>query len=365
MRKIFFVLGLFLLIFRADFVCAIEHVGVISDSLMSEQTPYNAYYRTPDFLVQDIIDELNKNRGIRAIPTSQTRAALLKSNLSFRDLAQLQNIQSGYSIDFAFLRKVAQAIGVSRIVIVTSGIDTQRDFLKPTLWNSLSVPGFDTINPTQKISVYAALVDVNRESVLWEDIFAKNIRNNKMKNLDTTISGNYEGLMRIKQYSKYISPEISSAVVARIAPASLSPKEYGSKLEHVVMGVNHKMRIGSQKKLSDIDYISDGFDVFDVKMAETKENINRKKEEVKLNWTQKREALKVKKEQEKIRKEQEKVKKEQEMSQRALNMNYIKPIDPPRRYETPAQIEPERQPEPVKFKLKEEKPTTGPSWFAI
>ena len=307
MRKLFFVLGVFLFIFNADFAFAIERIGVISDNIMVEQTAYSAYSRTPDFLVQDIIDELNKSRHIQAVPVSQVKAAILKSNLSFRDLAQLHDIQSGYSLDFAFLKKVADAIGVSRMVIVTSGIDTQRDFLKSTLWNSLNVPGFDTVNPTQKITVYAAFVDVNRESVLWEDIFAKNIRNNKMRNLDTTVAGNYEGLMRIKQYSKYISPEISNAVIARVAPASLSPKQYGSKLEHVVMGVNHKMRIGSQKQLSNTGYISDGFDVFDAKVAQTKENINRKKE----NWAQRREEARAAKA---LREEQ-----------KIFNTNYVTP----------------------------------------
>lgn len=371
MRKLFFVLGLFLLIFRADFVFAIERIGVISDNIMFEQTPYSAYSRTPDFLVQDIIDTLNKNRSIQAIPVSQVRAALLKSNLSPRDLAQLRDVQSGYSLDFVFLKKVAQAIGASKIVVVTSNIDIQRDFLKPTLWNALNVPGVDAINPTQKITVYAVFVDVNRETVLWEDIFAKNIRNNKMKNLDTTVAGNYEGLMRIKQYSKYISPEISNAVVARVAPRSLSPKDHGSKLEYVVMGVNHKMRIGSQKNLSNIDYIADGFDVLDIKVAETKENIGRKtaeikeginnnKTEIKEKWAQKREESRAKsaqrKEEARVRSAQKAQEKEKEKAikalreeQKLLNVNDVTPVNLKNKA-TPA-------------KLKDKKNNAEPVWF--
>ncbi len=321
MRKLFFVLGLFLIFFKADFAFAIELVGVVSDSITSEQTPYNAYFRTPDFLTQDIVDSLNKNRNIRAVPLSQAKAALIKSGLSERELARLKNVQNGYSLDFVLLKKIARAIGTRYLVVVTSGIDTQRDFLKPTLWNSLSVPGFDTVNPTQKVSVYAVLVDTNRESVLWEDIFAKNIRNNKMKNLDTTIAGNYEGMMRIKQYSKYISPEISSAVIAKVAPMSFSPQQYGSQLEHVVMGVNHKMRIGSQKNLSNIDYIADGFDVFDEKVAQTKENINRKKEETKNKYAQWK-ADRAKRAQ--ALKKQRAAERELKEAQKFLNVNSLK-----------------------------------------
>ena len=43
------------------------------------------------------------------------------------------------------------------------GMDIQRDFLKNTMWNFLNVAGQDVVNPTHRVSVYIALVDVEKE----------------------------------------------------------------------------------------------------------------------------------------------------------------------------------------------------------
>lgn len=306
MRKILLILGMFFIFAPASApTFAAERIGVISDALLMKTTPYNAYFKTPDFLVQDVIDNLSKSRSIQVVPLSQLQNALLKSGMTDRELSKLQGIQHGYDIDFAFLKKVAGLIGVNKLVIVTSGIDMQRDFLKPTLWNSLNVPGFDTVNPTQRISVYAILVDCNRERVLWEEIYAKNIRNNKMKNLDTTVSQNYEGMMRIKQYSKFVSPEISNAVLATVAPNSVVNRVYSNGFEELVMVTNKKMRVGSTKNLSNTNYIANTFDSF---------------EEKKANWKQSREEARA------ARAEQKMLKAQQKEAEKALQ-NEFKPVN--------------------------------------
>ncbi len=253
MKKLLLVL---LILLMTNTAHATERIGIISDALIVRTTAYSAYFRTPDFLLQDVYDILSQNPNFSLVPISETKTKLYNGKISERDLHSLRNIEQGYELNFLLLKKIANIIEVDKLVIITQGIEMERDFLKPTLWNSLNIAGFDVVNPTQRVNVYVALVDCQNESVMWENIYAKNIRNNKMKNLDTTVSNNYEGLMRLKMYSKYISPEIATNVTNAILPNYIAPTVYASRAEGVIMAANKKMRIGSDKQLSNTGYLS-------------------------------------------------------------------------------------------------------------
>lgn len=241
---------LFLFSTRASF--AMERIGIITDTLLTPVNYYNAYYRTPEFFAQDIRSELYA-KGVQVVPYDTTQKALKNAYLTQNDLIGLQTLSQGYNLEYPLLKKIAKAIGVKKLVIVTMGMETQRDFLKNTAWNILNVPGFDVVNPTHRVSVYCALVDTERELVYWESIYAKNIRNNKMKNLDTTISGNYEGMLRLKEYSRYISPDIAYNVKMKmINMYNVEPATYITR-ENIKQYAKDRHNIGVKKELSEID----------------------------------------------------------------------------------------------------------------
>lgn len=246
----FFCTLLFLINVSASF--AMERIGIVTDTLLTPVNYYNAYYRTPEFFAQDIRSELYA-KGIQVVPYDTTQNALKNAHLTQKDLVALQTLSQGYNLEYPLLKKVAKAIGVKKLVIVTMGMETQRDFLKNTAWNILNVPGLDVVNPTHRVSVYCALVDTERELVYWESIYAKNIRNNKMKNLDTTISGNYEGMLRLKEYSKYISPDIAYNVKMKmINMYNVEPATYITR-ENIKQYAKDRHNIGVKKELSEID----------------------------------------------------------------------------------------------------------------
>ncbi|MBQ8636194.1 hypothetical protein IJ425_08600 [bacterium] len=231
---------------------AMEKIGIITDTLLTPVNYYNAYFRTPEFFATDIRGEL-LNRNIQVVPIDTAQNALKKSGLRQYDLQALQGLQQGYNLEFPTLKKIAKSIGVQKLVVITMGMDVQRDFLKNTVWNIANISGMDVVNPTHRVSVYVALVDTSKETVLWETIYAKNIRNNKMKNLDTTISNNYEGMLRLKEYSKYISPDIAYNVKMKMLnPNFVEPPTYITR-ENVKQYVKDRHNIGSKKELSEIE----------------------------------------------------------------------------------------------------------------
>jgi hypothetical protein len=111
----------------------------------------------------------------------------------------------------------------------------------------------DVVNPTHRVSVYVGFVDTKAETVLWESIYAKNIRNNKMKNLDTTISNNYEGMLRLKEYSKYISPDVASNVKMKSINPNFVEAPTAITKENIAKYAKDRHNIGSKKELSEID----------------------------------------------------------------------------------------------------------------
>lgn len=237
------------IILKAD---ALEKIGIITDAILTPANYYNSYFKTPDFFADDIRYELIQ-KNVSSVPLDITQTALKKAYLRQYDLEALQNLQGGYNLQYPLLKKIAKAIGVKKLVVITMGMEIQRDFLKNTLWNSLNISGMDVVNPTHRVSVYVALVDVNREIVLWESIYAKNIRNNKMKNLDTTISGNYEGMLRLKEYSKYISPDVAYNVKMKMLNPNFVEPPTAITKENLMQYAKDKHNIGVKKELSEID----------------------------------------------------------------------------------------------------------------
>lgn len=231
---------------------AAEKIGIITDTLLTPVNYYNAYFRTPDFFANDIRSELSQ-KGISVVPMDNAQNALKKAGIRQHDLEALQSLQQGYNLDYQTLKKIAKNIGVKKLVIVTMGMDVQRDFLKNTFWNIMNVSGQDVVNPTHRVSVYVSFVDVNNENVLWESIYAKNIRNNKMKNLDTTISNNYEGMLRLKEYSRYISPDIAYNVKMKMLNANFVEPPTHITRENLVQYAKDKHNIGVKKELSEIE----------------------------------------------------------------------------------------------------------------
>ena len=246
------ILVFFALALTSNICYAKNDIAIVTDTMLTPVNYYNAYYKTPEFFAVDLRGQLLK-KNIEVATSNEVREALKKAGIKQNDLLSLVGMQQGYNIDFSFLNKIAKNLNVDELIILTMGMDIQRDFLKNTAWNAMNVPGWDVVNPTHRVSVYVAYVNVKDETVLWETIYAKNIRNNKMKNLDTAISNNYEGMLRLKEYSKYISPDIAFNVKMKSKnPNFVEPATHITK-ENIAKYAKDRHNIGSKKELSEID----------------------------------------------------------------------------------------------------------------
>ena len=73
----------------------------------TKENPYNWYFKTPDFLVQDISDILKEDRNINVIPYSKVKEILTKNGAKQQYMATMRNFNNSYNVDFNYLKKVA------------------------------------------------------------------------------------------------------------------------------------------------------------------------------------------------------------------------------------------------------------------
>ncbi len=392
MKRLFFILGFLVLFALPNKSLGAINIAILSDIVYTKENPYNWYFKTPDFLLQDIYDSLSEDANLRIMPYSQVKSILLKKPISQENIAIMRNFNNSYNVDFEYLKKVSKQIGCTKILFVTSDMDVQRDFLKSTLWDRLNVPGFDVVNPTHRITFYAILVDTKFEKVLWEGIYAKNIRNNKMKNLDTITYGNYEGAMRIKRYSKFVSPEIAQGVRESLGLVSSGDKIVGTGRE-LVYAVNKKVRVGSSKDLlhvtGTLDTYFANYDAQVEKMEEKralKAEEKREKQELKLQEKQEKEEIKLqlKREKDAIKlqnyeiKQEEKARNEAQKNEIRINNLKTKQLEQTRKNEIKLQKLKEKQIKQEKklketqeknrikeINLKEKKDFQSSEWFSF
>lgn len=392
MKRLFFILGFLLIFAMPNKSLGAINIAILSDTVYTQENPYNWYFKTPDVLLQDIYDNLAEDANLHIIPYSEVKSILLKKPIKQQNIATMRNFNNSYSVDFEYLKKVSKQVGCTKILFVTSDMDVQRDFLKSTLWDRLNVPGFDVVNPTHRITFYAVLVDTKFDKVIWEGIYAKNIRNNKMKNLDTITYGNYEGAMRIKRYSKFVSPEIAQGVRESLGLVSSGDKIVGTGREFVY-AVNKKVRIGSSKDLLNVTGTLDTyFANYDaqVERMEAKRAVKaekkRAKQELKLQEKQEKEEIKLelKREKDAIKlqnyeiKQAEKARNEAQKNEIRINNLKAKQIEQTRKNEIKLQKLKEEQIKQEKklketqeknrikeIKLKEKKDFQSSEWFSF
>lgn len=90
------------------FVCrgfCYERIGIISDAILTQINPYNAYFKTPEFFLQDVRADLVKS-GISVVSVNTTQRLLSQLGFNQYDIEALGSLQQGYDLDYALLKKL-------------------------------------------------------------------------------------------------------------------------------------------------------------------------------------------------------------------------------------------------------------------
>ena len=201
---------------------------ILPDNIVTNNVAIDSYIydATAEFFADEITAILNETDNIESKTVSDVRAEF-KNNptltLAAKDL--MYRFRNSYNVDYEAVKKIAKQSGERYVLLLTSTIDAENYILRRTWWDFFNVPGASVIDPAYKINTYAVLVDSKNNQKLWSDTYYKTISTVENRIITRGPSPQTEQLSRIKDYSKYICPQIAQNVQLSILPEDVLASE--------------------------------------------------------------------------------------------------------------------------------------------
>lgn len=197
--------------------------NIVTDNIAVDSFIYNA---SAEFFADDIINLLNSTDNITAPTVSETRELYKQDPSAMITAKKLTNkFRTSYNIDYSALKKLASKTDSKYALLMTSYIDAENYILRRTPWDVLNIPGASVIDPAYKISTYAVLIDTEKNTKLWSDTYYKTISVCESRIITRGASPQTEQLQKIKDYSRYLSPQIAQNVQQKVLPPEVLAEE--------------------------------------------------------------------------------------------------------------------------------------------
>lgn len=197
--------------------------NIVTDNIAVDSFIYNA---SAEFFADDIINLLNSTDNITAPTVSETRELYKQDPSAMITAKKLTNkFRTSYNVDYSALKKLASKTDSKYALLMTSYIDAENYILRRTPWDVLNIPGASVIDPAYKISTYAVLIDTEKNTKLWSDTYYKTISVCESRIITRGASPQTEQLQKIKDYSRYLSPQIAQNVQQKVLPPEVLAEE--------------------------------------------------------------------------------------------------------------------------------------------
>ena len=229
-RDLLKILAAGIVIFLSPYVMAEQQykVVVIPDNIVTENAALDSYIynAAAEFFANEVVNILNKTAYIKAPTVSEERALLKSSPYLYNPAKALTNkFRTSYNIDYVQLKKITNKSQARYALLLTSYLDSENYILRRTFWDFLNIPGATVVDPAYKICTYAALVDLQNNSILWSNTFYKTISVVENRIITRGPSPQTEQLQKIRDYSRMLCPEIAQNVQQNILPPEVYSKE--------------------------------------------------------------------------------------------------------------------------------------------
>lgn len=231
MKKLF----IYVLAFTALILCAdstafsaprkIPTVVVLSDTGHRNGTTYIICGAASDIIATDIINEMNKTGRIKAPLLGENMSRITQKTLPLYYMTFFNDYKFNYNVDFVNLKRVTKNIPADYVLMVTSGLDVQSQFLRETWWNKWGISSSEPIVPTYRLTTMLTLIDRKTSSIVWQDLYQRDIKAENSDLAITQFSPSYAQLAKIKKYSRTMSEYVVNNIDKTVNPWILPPEE--------------------------------------------------------------------------------------------------------------------------------------------
>lgn len=197
--------------------------NIVTETISVDEFIYNA---SSEFFADEIINILNSTDYITAPTVSETRQSLKVNSSDMLSAKKLTSrFKTSYNIDYLALKKISAKHNAKYALLLTSTVDAENYIMRRTVWDFLNIPGASVVDPAYKISTYAVLVNTDNNTKLWDETFYKTISTCENRIITRGPSPQTEQLQKIKDYSRYLCPQIARNMQRNILPADVYEQE--------------------------------------------------------------------------------------------------------------------------------------------
>lgn len=273
-------------VFAEDYRVLVIPDNIVTDNIAVDSFIYNA---SAEFFADEVVTLLNSTTYMSAPTVSETRELYKQDPSAMLAAKNLTNkFRTSYNVDYVTLRKLASKANTKYALLMTSYVDAENYILRRTPWDVLNIPGASVVDPAYKISTYAVLVDTEKNTKLWSDTFYKTISVCENRIITRGPSPQTEQLGKIKDYSRYVCPQIAQNVQRTVLPPEILAQEskqidydmgnidnvFTKKYRH--LGKEYD-KVYQQRKADVVEFTEDT----KVKLNETKDKIKNSYDEYK------------------------------------------------------------------------------------
>jgi len=222
MKKFLKILTILLCLLSAIKPCSAEEykILVLPDSLQFSSTNYYIYPDASVIFASDTINCLKQlGNKVQTVSMGDVRDQFRKNQM-LKQLSEhaLKEFKYNYNVDFVDLKRIANSFSVDKVLLISSTTDVQNYFLRRTIQDFLNIPGCSVIDPAYRLSTTVSLVDVEKEEVLWQQSYYKNIGSMENRMIAVGFAPAGEQLEKIKLYSTFLASSIAQKVEFKILP---------------------------------------------------------------------------------------------------------------------------------------------------
>lgn len=203
----------------------VKTITVITDTGHRNGTNYLICGAASDIIATDIINRINMTGRMKAPLLGESMSKITQQNIPLYYVTFFNEYKYNYNIDFVNLKRLTRNLPSDYILMVTSGLDVQSNFLKDTWWNKFNIPGMDPVRPTYKLSTLITLIDKKDYRIVWQDLYMKDIEAHNYDLGIVQFSPSYAQLSKVKKYSKNMSEYVTNIVDRQVNPWIVPPQE--------------------------------------------------------------------------------------------------------------------------------------------
>lgn len=195
-----------------------EVMAILSDNLRPVSTNYIIYTETSNLISQEISNEININGIIKALPVCNSISNSQKRDINEEVIRFVKEYQYTYNLNYDILRKISNKLDANYILLVSSGLDIETNFLKETFWSKIPIAGENSINPSYRIITQVTLIDPKNELILLEKNYNKSISSQDFDLAMPSFAPSPAQLCKLKKYSDYIAKNATPLIETEISP---------------------------------------------------------------------------------------------------------------------------------------------------